>query len=289
MAATPLQLPTMLKREKEIRIIALDLDGTLLNSKKELTPGNLNALRKAAALGIEIVPVTGRFFNGMPEVVRSLPFLHYAITINGAQVFDIQNNRTIACAEIPLSEAVEIMTYLDTLPVIYDCYMDNWGWMTRALWEKAGEFTSNEHYFKMIRELRTPVPELKNHITEANKDIQKIQFFTKDMALRQTLLSSLPVRFPNAAISSSLANNIEINNIHANKGEAIGRLAQYIGCDLSQCLAFGDGLNDLSMIQSAGIGVAMANACDEILAAADHVTDDCDHDGVAAGIQLFCL
>lgn len=67
-----------------VKLLALDLDGTLLNSQKELTPRTCDALYTAAEAGVEIVPTTGRFFTGMPEVVQKLPFLHYAITINGA-------------------------------------------------------------------------------------------------------------------------------------------------------------------------------------------------------------
>lgn len=272
---------------RKIRIIALDLDGTLLNSNKELTRGNFAALQKAADAGIEIVPTTGRFYGGMPEVIRKMPFVHYVITINGAAVYDVRKQQDIAKAEIPMQKAVEIMEYLDTLPVIYDCYMDNWGWMTRAMWEKAEEFAPNAHYMKMIKELRTPVPELKTRLKETGHDVQKIQFFVQDMKLHGELLQSLPMQFPTTAVSTSVSNNIEINDRHANKGEAIGKLAAYLGFDISETMSFGDGLNDLSMIKAAGIGVAMANACSEVLAAADEMTLDCDHDGVAAGIKKF--
>lgn len=272
---------------RDIKIIALDLDGTLLNSNKELTPCNLAALQKAADAGIEIVPTTGRFYGGMPEAIRNLPFVHYAITINGAAVYDVQRRQDIAKAEIPLQSSVEIMAYLDTVPVIYDCYMDNWGWMTRTMWEKAEEFAPNDHYLKMIRELRKPVPELKAYLLETGHDVQKIQLFVKDMELHRELLRLLPVRFPQTAVSTSVVNNVEINSLHANKGEAIGTLAACLGYDISQTMSFGDGLNDLSMIKAASIGVAMANACPEVLAAANEMTLDCDHDGVAAGIEQF--
>ena len=223
----------------------------------------------------------------MPEVIRSLPYLHYAITINGAAVYDVRCDADIARAEIPLPLAVEIMRYLDTLPVIYDCYMNNWGWMTRTMWEKAEKFAPHAHYLRMIRELRQPVPELKAHLLETGHDVQKIQFFVQDMKLHEELLQSLPIQFPEAAVSTSVSNNIEINDLHANKGEAIGKLAEYLGSDISETMSFGDDLNDLSMIKAAGIGVAMANACSEVLAAADEMTLDCDHDGVAAGIGKF--
>ncbi len=273
----------------DIKLIALDLDGTLLNSDKQLTQQNAQALACAAARGIEIVPTTGRFFSGMPEVIRSLPYLHYAITINGAAVYDVRCDADIARAEIPLPLAVEIMRYLDTLPVIYDCYMNNWGWMTRAMQLRADAFAPDEHYLRMIRNLRTPVDDLKSYLLETGRDVQKIQLFLTDPALRLTLLRQLGGQFEGLCVSSSVPNNIEINSTDANKGEALRKLAAHLGLDISQTMAFGDGLNDLSMLRAAGVGVAMENACPEAKQAADYVTGSCDESGVAAAIERFCL
>ena len=80
--------------------VVFDLDGTLLNSQKELTLRTRDALYAAAGAGVEIVPTTGRFFTGMPEVIQKLPFLHFAITINGAQVYDIREKKAVSTAEI---------------------------------------------------------------------------------------------------------------------------------------------------------------------------------------------
>ena len=273
----------------DIRLIALDLDGTLLNSDKQLTQQNAQALACAAARGIEIVPTTGRFFSGMPEIIRSLPYLHYAITINGAAVYDVRQDADIARAEIPLPLAVEIMRYLDTLPVIYDCYMNNWGWMTRAMQLRADAFAPDEHYLRMIRNLRTPVDDLKSYLLETGRDVQKIQLFLTDPALRLTLLRQLGGQFEGLCVSSSVPNNIEINSTDANKGEALRKLAAHLGLDISQTMAIGDGLNDLSMLRAAGIGVAIENACPEAKQAADYVTGSCDESGVAAAIRRFCL
>ena len=180
----------------DIRIIALDLDGTLLNSNKALTQRNYDALAAAAAKGIQIVPTTGRFYNAMPQAIRDLPFVNYAITINGAQVQNVRTGEVLYRAEIPWQQAVEIMTFLDTLPVVYDCFMDNGAWMTAALQEKIDDYTDDPHYRKMVRELRQSVPELKAFITKRGQDVQKSQFFTMDMALRQRMLNELPRRFP---------------------------------------------------------------------------------------------
>jgi len=272
----------------DIKLISLDLDGTLLNSRKELTDENFAALQWAAEQGIEIVPTTGRFYGGMPEFIRKLPFLHYAITINGAQVYDVRNETVISSTDLSVPAAVEIMSYLDTLPVIYDCFMDNWGWMTRSLQEQVNEFAPNEHYAQMLKELRAPVDELKAYITEKNHGIQKIQFFVKDPELRLRLMEELPKRFDDIIISSSISNNVEINHKDAHKGMAMTHLAKHLGITMDQTMAFGDGLNDRTMIEMAGIGVAMGNGHEDIKAMAKYVTASCDESGVAKGIYHFC-
>ena len=272
-----------------IRIIALDLDGTLLNSNKELSAGNLAALERAANAGIEVVPTTGRFYGGMPEVIRKLPFVHYAITVNGAEVADLKTGEVIYKAELPWKQAVDIMTLLDEYPVIYDCYQNNAAWMTAAQKEHIDRIVSSEHYRKMLHELRQPVPELKQELAQRQQGVQKVQFFTDHPELRLRLMEKLPEQFENLCVSSSVSDNVEINQLHANKGEALTALADYLGVPHSATLAFGDGLNDLSMIRDAGIGVAMANAEDEIKEAADWITLSCDEDGVARGIEKFCF
>ena len=275
--------------KKDIRIIALDLDGTLLNSNKELTERNYRALEAAAARGIEIVPTTGRFYDGMPAVIRELPFVNYAITINGAQVRHVHTGKVLYRAEIPWQQAVELMKYFDTLPVVYDCYVGGGAFMTATLQDAIDDYTDDPHYRKMVRELRAPVEELKAYVTQRGEDVQKSQIFTMDAALRRQVLEEVPRRFPDLIATSALAHNVEVNQKLANKGAAVLALAEHLGCGAEHVMAFGDGLNDLTMIEAAGMGVVMDNGADELKRCADYITDDCDHDGVAAAIEKFCL
>ncbi|MBR5739203.1 MAG: HAD family phosphatase [Lachnospiraceae bacterium] len=271
----------------DIRLITLDLDGTLLNSEKQLTEENADALQKASAAGIEIVPATGRFYRGMPEVIRNLPFVHYVISINGAEIYDVANDRVIGGSEIPYEQAISIMEYLDTLPVIYDCYQDGWGWMTKTLYDQAEDFAATVHSLNMIKNLRTPVPDLKARLLEKKAGVQKIQFFFKDMALRAETLRTLPERYPDLAVTTSIVNNVELNNRNATKGIALKKLAKHLHLRLRETMAFGDDLNDVTMLKAAGIGIAMGNASEAAKAAADYVTDDCDRNGVAKALRLF--
>ena len=272
---------------RKIKLIALDLDGTLLDPDKRLSEENAAALARAAEEGIEIVPATGRFYRGMPPVIRDLPYVRYVITVNGAQVFDVIRQETVCGSEIPWQRAVAVMERMDEPDVIYDCYQDGWGWMTQSLYDRAAEFAANPHSLDMILRLRTPVPELKEYLAEKQHGVQKIQAFFKDMELRSREIDALQKRFPDTTVTTSIVNNVEINSKDATKGVAIQKLAAYLGLELSQTMAFGDDTNDVTMLRAAGIGVAMGNAADAVKAAADFVTDDCNHSGVAKAIRRF--
>ena len=281
----------------EIRIIALDLDGTLLDSEKRLSEVNREALARAAEKGVLIVPTTGRFFGMMPPAVRDLPFVRYAITINGAQVYDRETDTAIVRDEIPLDMALRVMEVLDRYDVIYDCYRQNWGWMTAALQNKAADYATNEHYLKMVREFRKPVPELKAHLREtANEgDVQKVMLFAPNRersaaidCLRK-LSEELAARFPEIKVTASTWNNLELNIKTAHKGNALKRFAEHLGFTLGNCMAFGDGMNDFTMVEAAGLGIAMANAEPEGKRVAKWIAPSNDEDGVAVGLVKWGL
>ena len=269
----------------EIKILALDLDGTLLDSEKRLSEVNRNALAAAAAKGVLVVPTTGRFFGMMPECVRDLPFVRYAITINGAQVLDIQNERSIYAAPVPLDRTIEVLTYLDTLPVMYSCYQDDWGFVTEDMRRRAEDYIDYAPSLDMLNRLHTGVPELKAFLTEKGRGPQKFQLFTRDRAFRDRLLRELPERYPDLQITNAMPNNIEFNAAGGNKGAALSALAEHLDLGRGSTMAFGDGLNDIAMLRAAGCGVAMENAWDAVKAAADRIAPSCDADGVAAVIE----
>jgi len=277
----------------DIRIVALDLDGTLLDSQKHLSAANCAALERVAEKGILVVPTTGRFFGMMPPAVRDLPFVRYAITVNGAQVYDRETDTAIVREEIPLETALGIMEILDRYDVIYDCYRQNWGWMTAALQEKAADYATNEHYLKMVREFRKPVPELKAHLraTAADGNVQKVMLFARNegtgnrergVGVLTEIRAELAAKFPEIKVTSSTWNNLELNSAAAHKGNALKRFAEHLGLTLGNCMAFGDGMNDFTMVEAAGVGVAMDNADPEVKRVAKIVTKSNDEDGVAA-------
>ena len=270
-----------------VKLIAFDLDGTLLDGRKNIPETNLQALRAAADAGALLVPATGRIYTGIPEQVRTLPGARYFITINGAYAYDAVEDRNLYSSELSVELCLRLIRYMDGLPVIYDCYQDNWGYITRSMFQRAGDFIPDPGIMKMMRELRTPVDNLAETLQQRGRPVQKMQMHFRDLAERDRQLKRVAELFPETAVSSSLPWNIEINSAGATKGQALKALCTALGIDLADVLAFGDGTNDLDMIRTAGIGVAMGNGADEVKAAADWVAPSNEESGVAAGIRKF--
>ncbi len=272
-----------------IKLILLDLDGTLLDSEKRLPEENKNALIRAAEKGVLIAPATGRYFGGIPAEIRALPFIRYAVLVNGAQVYDAKEDRTLHRAEIPLPLAMRVFDRLDNLPAIYDCYLDGAGYISRDFYAKIDEYITDPIINRMIRGMRTQVDDFKGYLAQRGQSLQKILMFFKDQAPRLEALRTLPGEFPELAVTSAIANNIELNIASATKGNALTALCRHLGLDRSEVMAVGDGSNDASMLQAAGLGVAMANADPVTLAAADWVAPSNDECGAARAIERFCL
>lgn len=270
-----------------IKLIAFDLDGTFLDDSKGIPSENLRALEYAAGSGALIVPATGRIYPGIPENIRELPFMRYYITVNGALVYDAAEDRVIHRAEIPAELALRIMDHADTLPVIYDCYKDNWGYMTRSMYEAAGEYVTNPGIMNLVKNLRTPVDSLPQMLRKTGEPVQKLQLYFKDPSIKAALADDLATRFAGITVTSSLPFNLELNSREADKGSALTALCSFLGISPEESMAFGDGTNDSSMLRAAGIGVAMANAYDEVKQAADHITDSNNDAGVAKAIWRF--
>lgn len=271
----------------DIKLIAFDLDDTFLYSDKSVPAENVRALEEAVARGACVVPASGRIYSGMPEAVRALPFVRYCITVNGAYVYDALEDTNLRRAELSAELSLRLMEYADSQPVIYDCYKDNWGFMTRSMYDCAEDYVKSPGILKLVKQLRTPVDSLPAMIRSLGEPVQKLQFYVKHQEDRQRITDDLRAKFPGICVTSSLPFNIEINSAAASKGQALAALCEHLGIDRAQTMAFGDGTNDCDMLRTAGIGIAMANAVLEVKQAADYITASNDECGVAQAIRKF--
>lgn len=271
----------------DCKLIAFDMDGTFLDSAKNIPQKNMYALMRAAERGIHLVPATGRIYTGIPEALRALPFMRYYICINGAYVYDALEDKTIYEANVPLADALRFYEEMDRLPVMYDCYQDNFGFITRTMYENADEYVFDPGILRLVKLLRTPVDELKAYLAEKGESVQKLQVYFKDLALRDRELERLPRLFPELLFSTSVSNNIEVNSGDAGKGKGLEALCHALGIGLENVIAFGDSSNDDDMLATAGLGIAMANALESTKRVSNAVTLSNDECGVAAAIEKY--
>ena len=273
-----------------VKLIAFDLDGTLFDDRKQLPEENRTALLAAKDAGVLLVPATGRILRGLPDELLQLGLFRYFIFANGASVYDLETETQLFDACISPELAVRICEYMDTQPVLYDCYRGEWGYMTQWMYETVPEyFVLEPEILKLVRRLRKPVPELKEDIRQVNIPLEKLQMYFRpeQMEERARQLQELPRLFPEIIATSSLKNNIEINSVHAGKGWALRALCEHLGIDPAETVAFGDGLNDADMLAAAGRGVAMQNAVSAVKQKADAVTENNNNAGV--GKEIFRL
>ena len=275
----------------DIKLIAFDLDGTLLDDRKEIPPENISAVLSAAAKGILIVPASGRIYRFMPEPVRTQLSARYFITANGGEVYDAQEAAVIYSAQIPLPLALRVFDHMDTIDVLRDCYADNTRYTDASFVTRADDYFSdplmNSMLHSYILKTRQDKADLRAFVTGRNGPLQKLQMYFRDPDERLRQLRILPGLFPDLVFSTSLPNNIEINSAAATKGQALAALCRRLGIDRSEVISFGDGLNDLDMLQFAGLSVAMGNADALIKENAGYVTSSNNEAGIAKALAYY--
>ncbi len=272
----------------DIKLIAIDLDGTLLNSKKKLSEANRQALSLCTRKGIWVVPSTGRTVDGISGEIKAIPGVRYAVTTNGAVIEDMEEKNAIDTCMLPFQQALELLRLVDSYHVMYDPYIDRRGITEPRFFEHLSEYSLSPEFQEMVLQTRDLHPNIIEFVIESQKPVEKINLFFSDMEERARLRAVLEKR-GDILVTSSIPNNLEINAPGATKGNAVLRLAAHLGLKKEQIMAIGDGENDFTMIHEAGIGIAMKNGKQELLEAADYITKTNDEDGVAAAIYRFVL
>lgn len=265
------------------RVLALDLDGTLTNSSKEITPHTREVLLRAQQQGLRIVLASGRPPFGIRPIAEQLQLSRhggYILAFNGGAVIDCATGETVMQSTVDTAlypylyskgstEDFNILSYLgnciacedtDDKYVRYEARLNGMG-LRRV-----------DNFLQTI-----DFPEPKFLIVGKP---EKLALLEKEMAARLQGVMS---------VYRSEPFFLELVPPGIDKAACLDALMKRLGHTREQLMACGDGYNDLSMIRYAGLGVAMANACDAVLQAAGHVTLSNDEDGVAAAVERFIL
>lgn len=271
-----------------IQLIALDLDGTLLNSAKQVSPRTLQVLQKAASKGVVIVPSTGRSFDGIPSVIANLPFVQYALTLNGAVVVNIRTKEIVHQCNFNKEEALFLWNYLQKYDALCDCAIDGELYMEQQTFLRLPDYGQTLERIALMRSTRKEAYSIREMLLQENTKTAKMNLLFSNLRKRLDAKFELE-QLPFVEVSSSLEKNLELNKKGGNKGNGLLALAEYLGIQRDQIMACGDSDNDYSMIKAAGLGIAMDNGLETIKKIADAVTLSNDLDGVAYAIEQWVL
>ncbi len=274
--------------QPKIRLIAVDLDGTLMNRKKEITPRTRAVIKEATKAGILVMPATGRPVTGFPDVLEAIPDCRYSLTSNGALVYDLQEKCPIYEDLISVENTLTILDFTKQYDLMVDIYVHGNGYSEKRNLANLAHFSFAEGMQEYVLRTRIPVDDIREFAVRENVPVEKLVLFFHDVGFKPEM-ERLLEQFPFIRTTDAVPNNLELNNSTANKGDSLLRFGAQLGIAREEIMAIGDGRNDRDMIVAAGLGVAMANACDVLKEAADVETLSNDEDGVAAAIEKYAL
>ncbi len=269
---------------KNIKLVASDLDGTLLNKKKEITPRLFDALKKLDEMGVYFVPATGRPFGTVPQAIKELPFLKYVITSNGATIYDAAEQKNIIENHLTQEAVDAVIEIAKELPVITEYFIEGKAYIAKTVYDDLTPFQLTESHEAYIKNSRTPIENFWQEMQKNNTVLENINLVFTDMELRKETWDRLKA-LGLASVTAATTRNIEITSLYATKAKALEKLCEVLGFTRENVLVMGDGDNDMPMIQFAGIGVAMENGEAHIKKAANIIADDCDDYGAAKIIE----
>ncbi|MBP3634452.1 MAG: HAD family phosphatase [Oscillospiraceae bacterium] len=267
-----------------IKLIALDIDGTLMNSHLQVTEQTIRTLTEAAEKGIAVVLSTGRPEPECDDVIEKVPCISYVNGCTGARVVDVKTGKIIAGRYIPVDEAKRLREKLRDLDLVV-CAADP---LTARFHDDARE---------LERAISLSSPDVaaflaKYHVGEEDLDaylssIDKIVKFYMP-CFSEGVIEEVKRRMEGEpyTVLQCGPNDVEICPAGTDKGTGLSLLAQALGITAQEVMAIGDSENDLSMLRYAGLPVCMGNGSEAAKACAKYITDDNDHDGVAKAVNM---
>ena len=271
----------------QYQLIALDMDGTLLNSRKEISAGNLKAIEKASTAGKAVVLSTGRCRPELKEFYDRIPGLRYLDCSSGAMIYDLQEKKVLysCCLDtelvkklIQLGRMEEAMLHLMGEEAVVErdqmAHMERYGMKI---------------YQPMYEAVMTPCEDAYQFFCEHPMPIEKFNLYHKSVESRERTKERIKKAGYPVTVADAESGSLEITALGTDKGTGLLKLCEALEISVSQTIAVGDADNDISILKTAGLDVAMGNADPHVKEIADVVTADCDHDGCAEIIYNYLL
>lgn len=263
----------------KVRLVAIDLDGTLLDSERQVPEQNRWAVRELVRRDIRVVLASGRMHRTILPFSRQLGLQEPIISYNGGLVIDVETGEMLHHLPVPWELAEELIAWCEARELHLNLYVDD-----RVFVKERNEWS--DLYDRRTGATSEPVGDLHRLRGQAPT---KLQIIAPPERIVRVLPHVQAWARGRVIAMHTMAEYIEIVNREVSKGRALTALAQRFGIPLAHTAAFGDASNDRSMLEAAGFGVAMANAADEVKAQANYITLSNDEAGVARAVEKFLL
>ena len=276
---------------RPVRLLGLDLDGTVLTDDKRVTDRTMAAMLDAAHQGCEVVLVTGRPLHGIPEEFTAHPEFRYIIASNGAVTVDRAENREIHGNFLDPELVLQLVRIPVREKVVYSVFLDGYGWCEEDAFLQMKEFFRPTSHYSYILQSRRSVKDITEFIRRESREGSRIENFwimAGSVENRDRILEMVG-KPEGVNIFLTAAYDFEIVSASAEKGRELLWLGGQLGIPPKDMMTIGDNVNDLGMLKSAGLSVAMANAEESVRAAARFVTKSNEEDGAALAIERFVL
>ncbi len=266
------------------KLVAIDMDGTLLNKNNEVSERTKNAIEMAKKKGVHIILSTGRVLKSALSYSRNLDLKNPIVACNGAIIVD-EDASIIYKRPIDNNKVKEIVNLARKKNIYYHFYDESKFYSHVRVDEVLQFYNEGNENTSIDIEVFQDIEEIVR-LTDLN--VYKFLFIDDNNEKLQDLRGELD-KLEDISTSSSWANNIEAMGLNVSKGEAIRELCIRLQIKPEEVIAIGDSENDLSMLRFAGLGVAMGNGDESIKKQSDYITDSNDEDGVAKVIEKFVL
>lgn len=267
---------------QKFKLVAVDLDDTLLSEDLRLTERVKEAVRAVRAAGVHLTVSTGRMYVSAARIAGELGIEMPLITYQGALVKNSLSGQALVYRPLPLMYAVELIIRVQQLGYHLNGYLDD-----RLLVEH--DTPEGRRYASMAGVEAEVVGDLLKHLDSNDRDPIKLLAIAEEAQLDRLGAELSPLYQGLVHISKSKPHFLEFSHPQATKGKALAFLASHFGVKREEVMAVGDSYNDLDMLEYAGLGVVVANARDEIKEKADYVTSASYGDGVVEALEKFVL
>ena len=273
-------------KSKEIKLIALDLDGTVLTDNNTLSDRVKRSLERAIQSGIEVVAASGRPYGSMPKNVLGIEGLNYSITSNGAAVHD-NSGRRIHSSLISENDVISLLKITEEFDLIFEAYVDGLTYTDSRYTANPLKYGCSEAYVDYVKASHGHIDNMREFIYNHRRELDSIEIVCTDAKKRAHIRQLVKDSTCGFYITSSSENFIEFMDKSATKGNAVDWLCNYLDVKTENTCACGNADNDADMIEQSGFGAAVENASKLCLDCADIIVPSNNNDGVARLIEII--